>query len=205
MYLVDTNVLSASAPTKAVPRQAVREWMDRNSAGLYLSAITVAEIEQGIACCFRTGAHAKAERLAGWLETVLHLYARRVLPVDVPAARRLGPLADCALGQGHTPGLADLALAATALHQGLVVLTQKSSSPAHWVCQRRIRSTRCPATYSFDDWTVLCVASRTFRPLSQVPGSSVGGGGGPQYSLGRVAGFLRIPSAGWLWRTGLLG
>lgn len=98
--------------------------MDRNSAGLYLSVITVAEIEQGIARCLRTGAHAKARRLTEWLETVLHLYASRVLPVDVSTARRIGPLADYVLGQGHAPGLADLAIAATALHRGLVVLTQ---------------------------------------------------------------------------------
>ena len=117
MYLVDTNVLSAAALTKAVPRQDIRDWMDRNSTGLYLSVITVAEIEQGIARCLRTGAHAKARRLTEWLETVLHLYARRVLPVDVSAARRLGTLADYALGQGHAPGLADLAIAATALDQ----------------------------------------------------------------------------------------
>ena len=124
MYLVDTNVLSAAASTKAVPRQDIRDWMDRNSKGLYLSVITVAEIEQGIARCLRTGAHVKARRLTEWLETVLHLYASRVLPVDVSAARRLGPLADYALGQGHAPGLADLAIAATALDRGLVVLTQ---------------------------------------------------------------------------------
>lgn len=124
MYLVDTNVLSAAAPTKAVPRQDIRDWMDRNSAGLYLSVITVAEVEQGIARCLRTGAHAKAERLAKWLETMLHLYASRILPIDVSTAQRIGPLADYALGQGHAPGLADLAIAATALHRGLVVLTQ---------------------------------------------------------------------------------
>ena len=98
--------------------------MDRNSAGLYLSVITVAEIEQGIARCFRTGAHVKAGHLTEWLETVLHLYSSRVLPVDVSTARRIGPLADNVLGQGHAPGLADLAIAATALHRGLVVLTQ---------------------------------------------------------------------------------
>lgn len=98
--------------------------MDRNSAGLYLSVITVAEVEQGIARCLRTRSHAKAGRLAEWLETVLHLYASRILPVDVSTARRIGPLADYALGQGHAPGLADLAIAATALHRGLVVLTQ---------------------------------------------------------------------------------
>lgn len=98
--------------------------MDRNSAGLYLSVITVAEVEQGIARCLRTGAHAKAKRLTEWLETVLHLYTSRVLPVDVTTARCIGPLADYALEHGHAPGLADLAIAATALNRGYVVLTR---------------------------------------------------------------------------------
>ena len=49
MYLVDTNVLSAAAPTKAVPRQDLRDRMERNSAGLHLSVITIAEVEDGIA------------------------------------------------------------------------------------------------------------------------------------------------------------
>lgn len=124
MYLVDTNVLSAAAPTKAVPRREVRDWMERNSAVLYLSVITIAEVEDGIARSLRTGAHAKANRLTDWLETVLHLYASRVLPIDVMTARRIGPLADHARGQGYAPGLADLAIAATALVRGYVVLTQ---------------------------------------------------------------------------------
>ena len=124
MYLADTNVLSAAAPTKAIPRQDIRDWMDRNSVGLHLSVITVAKIEQGILRCLRTGAHAKARHLTEWLETVLHLYSSRVLPVDVSTARRIGALADYALGQGHAPGLADVTIAATALSRGLVVLTQ---------------------------------------------------------------------------------
>lgn len=98
--------------------------MERNSAGLYLSVITIAEVEDGISRSRRAGAHAKAERLTDWLETVLHLYANRVLPVDVATARRIGALADHARGQGHDPGLADLAIAATALVRGHVVLTR---------------------------------------------------------------------------------
>ena len=124
MYLVDTDVLSAAAPTKAVPSHDLRDWMDRNSAGLYLSVITIAEIEQGITRCNRTGAGAKAGRLTEWLDTVLHLYGSRVLPIDAPTARRLGPLADAAAGHGQAPGLADLAIAATALHRGYTVLTR---------------------------------------------------------------------------------
>lgn len=98
--------------------------MERNSAGLYLSVITVAEVEDGIARSRRTGAHAKAKRLAEWLETVLHLYGSRILPVDLPTARRIGSLADHARGQGYDPGLADLAIAATAAIRGYVILTR---------------------------------------------------------------------------------
>jgi hypothetical protein len=76
LYLVDTNVLSAGAPTKAVAMPALLAWMHRNSGRLYLSVITVAEVEDGIAKSRRLGAHRKAERLSEWLETLLHLYAR---------------------------------------------------------------------------------------------------------------------------------
>ena len=124
MYLVDTNVLSAGAPTKAVAAPDLVAWMDRNSAGLYLSVITVAEVEDGIAKSRRLGAQRKAERLSEWLETLLHLYGSRVLPIDLETARRVGTLADRARSQGQAPGLADLAIAATALKHGYTVLTR---------------------------------------------------------------------------------
>ena len=98
--------------------------MDRNSDRLYLSVITVAEIEDRIARSRRAGAHLKAQRLADWLDTVLHLYGSRILPIDVPTAQRIGVLADQARGSGHDPGLADLAIAATATIRDYVVLTR---------------------------------------------------------------------------------
>lgn len=66
----------------------------------------------------------RAERLAAWLEMALHLYRSRVLPIDLEIARRLGRLADEARGGGHAPGLADLAIAATAQHHGYSILTR---------------------------------------------------------------------------------
>ncbi len=98
--------------------------MDRNSDRLYLSVITVAEIEDGIARLRRTAAHVKAQRLADWLDTVLHLYGSRILPIDIATARRIGLLADRARGSGHDPGLADLAIAATATIRDCTVLTR---------------------------------------------------------------------------------
>ena len=75
MYLVDTNVISAAAPSRPVS-PALIEWMDTYSASLFLSAVTVAEIEDAIAKSRREGATRKSADLSAWLETVLHLLWR---------------------------------------------------------------------------------------------------------------------------------
>jgi len=124
VYLVDTSVLSAGAPTKARSAPALADWMDRSSERLFLSVTTTAEIEDGIAKVRREGASRKADRLDEWLETVLHLYSARILVLDVPIARLVGRLADYARESGHTAELADLTIAATAQLHGYTVLTR---------------------------------------------------------------------------------
>ena len=124
MYLVDTDVLSASAPGKPAMLVGLATWLDQNSNRLYLSAITIAEIDSGIAKLRRTGGRQRADHLAQWLETVLHIYSPRVLPLDIPVARTLGALTDLARSVGAAPGLADLAIAATAISRGYTVLTR---------------------------------------------------------------------------------
>jgi predicted nucleic acid-binding protein len=123
-YLVDTNVISAVAPTTPVKRADVIEWMDSHSSALFLSAVTVAEIAEGIAKAKREGARRKASDLSTWLRAVLHLYGDRVLPFDSPTAETAGALADLARGRGHSPGFADIAIAATARRHGLTILSR---------------------------------------------------------------------------------
>lgn len=98
--------------------------MDHNSNRLFVSAITVAEIEDGIAKSRRLGAIRKADELSAWLETLLHLYGQRVLSFAVPAARLAGALSDLARSKGLDIGFPDLAIAATAHAGGLTVLTR---------------------------------------------------------------------------------
>jgi len=98
--------------------------MEDNSDRLFLSSVTIAEIEGGIAKVRREGARAKAARLAAWLEAVLHLYGERVLAFDMAAARIAGQLSDRARAQGYSSGFADLAIAATAAAHRLTVLTR---------------------------------------------------------------------------------
>lgn len=122
MYLLDTNIVSADAPTKRrVGVEAFAAWMRANGDRLHLSAITIAEIEAGIARAARIGATAKAERLRRWLSAVEHFHAGRILPFGVEEARHAGLMLDRA--RAHDPGFEDIAIAATAAAHGLTVLT----------------------------------------------------------------------------------
>jgi len=125
-YLVDTNVISAAAPTKRLQQPDLVAWMDAHSDELFLSAITIAEIADGIAKARREGASRKAADLCAWLQTVLHLYGDRVLPFDGPTAEIAGALSDLARGRGHAPGFADVAIAATARRHELIILTRNT-------------------------------------------------------------------------------
>ncbi|MEF0941104.1 type II toxin-antitoxin system VapC family toxin [Rhizobium sp. BR 362] len=126
MYLLDTNIISATSPLRAqdLLSQAVRAWIAAHAQQFYLSTVTVAEIETGIAKAHRTGASKKAELLGEWLELTLHLYGDRILPLDTATARIAGRLFDQAVGRGGDPGFEDAAIAATALRYDYTVLTR---------------------------------------------------------------------------------
>jgi predicted nucleic acid-binding protein len=98
--------------------------MDTQSESLFLSAVAIAEIEDGIAKARREGARRKSADLAAWLETILHLYGDRVLAFDAPTARIAGAMSDRARGRGHAPGLADIIVAATAQRHRLTILSR---------------------------------------------------------------------------------
>lgn len=95
-----------------------------HSDRLFLSVMTIAKIDQGIAKARRQGASRQAERLSDWVEVLIALYADRILPIGLDVARLAGRLSDDVRGKGHAPGFADVAIAATARVHDLMVLTR---------------------------------------------------------------------------------
>ena len=117
MYLLDTDILSELR--KPQRNAALVGWFERQrTADLFLSVISIGEIERGIARQ-RSIDPIFAEALTRWLDTLLGLYGERILAFDIQAARRWG-LLSAALGNDS----ADLLIAATALEHGLIVLTR---------------------------------------------------------------------------------
>lgn len=122
-WLIDTNVLSAFGPDKPAPGSEVTFWLRERADALFLSSITAAEIEAGIAKLRRTGGTRRAEGLRSWLDQIQEQYAERLLPFDLPAAQIAGQFIDSAQAQGRYPGFADIAIAAIAKSRQLVLLT----------------------------------------------------------------------------------
>src|SRR5579872_3291342 len=120
MFLIDTVTLSELRRRQRDPM--VVRWLERQrTTDLFLSVISVGEIERGIAR-LRTTDPGFAGALAAWLDRILTLYGTRVVPFDLRTARRWGALS-ADLGNNS----ADIMIAATALEHGLTVVTRNVS------------------------------------------------------------------------------
>ncbi|UFN51610.1 type II toxin-antitoxin system VapC family toxin (plasmid) [Roseomonas sp. OT10] len=124
MFLLDTNVVSElrKARTGNADPSVVR-WADSvEVAGLFLSAITVLELELGVLRIEHRDP-AQGQMLRRWLEDqVLPTFRERVLPVDTRVAQRCARL--------HVPdprAERDALIAATGLVHDLTVVTRNTA------------------------------------------------------------------------------
>jgi predicted nucleic acid-binding protein len=124
MYLVDTDVISeARKGTKG--NAGVRAFFHgalRDNAALFLSAITIGELRQGIETIRHRGDAAQAQRLERWLDRVTEDYADAILPCDAETAQIWGRLR-----VPHPENPLDKQIAATALIYDLAVVTRNST------------------------------------------------------------------------------
>jgi hypothetical protein len=123
-YLLDTSVVSLLAPGREASASALLSgWLRAHHNHLFLPAIAVAEMAQGISKLRRAGGSERADRLDRWLDGLLVSYTDRILPLDARTARLAGQLSDVASARGRHPGFADVAIAAMAQNAGLLLLT----------------------------------------------------------------------------------
>lgn len=124
MFLLDTNVISELRKIKAGKADLkVTQWAkDVNAADLFISCITVMELEMGVLSAERKD-KTQGSLLRSWLEQqVLTEFSSRTLPIDTEVARRCAQL--------HIPDRRsgrDALIAATALVHGMTVVTRNVS------------------------------------------------------------------------------
>lgn len=123
-YLLDTDCLSATSPVAGTTVIALRDWLAANGDRLFLSPISLAEIAYGIARLVHQGATRKAQLLQAWSEDVATFHRAHILTLDAAIGFRTGQLLATAQARGVQPSFEDAAIAATADHHGLTVLTR---------------------------------------------------------------------------------
>jgi len=122
-YFLDTSVISRLAPDRLHIDPELSVWLRDREDRLYLSTITVAEIEAGIRKLQRAGGKARADQLSAWLDRLMRTFGDRVLAVDGDVARVAGVISEDATANGRHPGYPDVLIAATARAHGLLLLT----------------------------------------------------------------------------------
>lgn len=120
-YLLDTCVISELVRIKPEPR-VVRWLSDQEESSLFLSVLTLGELEKGIS---KLPDGPLQRRLRDWIDLDLRQRFRdRILPVDCDVADRWGCLSAEAEKNGQKVPVIDGLLAATALTHGLTLVTR---------------------------------------------------------------------------------
>ena len=124
-HLLDTNIVSMLDPRRQAHAPELIAWLKRNGASLFLSVMTITEMDNGVLKLRREGKTDRANAIAGLVTAILTDFADRVLGVDLETARHVARLGELTYQQ--PVALPDLIIAATAARHGLIVLTRNMS------------------------------------------------------------------------------
>ncbi len=119
-YLLDTCLLSELV--KPVPAPSVLRWLqNRDETQLFMAAITLAELQRGVA---RLPISRRRTELEAWLASVQRQFGDRVLAFTAHTASYWAQMCAQAKAKGQTMAAFDSLIAATAVEHGLALATR---------------------------------------------------------------------------------
>ena len=123
-YLLDTCVISELH--KPEPDTGVVGWLEKvEETALYLSVLTLGELEKGIA---GLPASARRRKIEAWVRKDLaERFRGRLLDVNADVAAKWGALSGASESRGVPLPVVDALLAATSLVHGLTVATRNTT------------------------------------------------------------------------------
>lgn len=129
MFLLDTNIVSELRKPK--PNAGLIEWVQQTpSECLFLSVITLGEIQKGIDLKKAKDPEFKADRHEEWLFQLTRLYKDRILPIDSAVTQAWGKI--MAINQRHA---IDGLIAATAIVHKLSIVTRNTQDFQSWTIE----------------------------------------------------------------------
>ena len=119
-YLLDTCLLSELV--KTTPELSVTDWVgQRKPMDLFVSALTMGELHRGVA---KLGVSKRQIELADWLQVLEASLENQVLPFTHETARVWAKMSAQSEAQGRPLAVMDSLIAATALSNGLALVTR---------------------------------------------------------------------------------
>lgn len=119
-YLIDTCVFSEF--NKKLPERRVIEWLDEQyDESLFLSVLTVGEIEKGIR---RLPRSARQKDLEAFLDDIIFRFDRRIIDIDLEVIKSWASLTAKLEMKGKPMPIVDSFIAATALAGDLTLVTR---------------------------------------------------------------------------------
>ena len=119
--LLDTCVISEL--TRPVPDPLAMQWLERHSRTAVMSAVTVGEIQFGIA---RMPLGVRRNQLQQWFDRMSRDFEGRILPSDESCWRAWSHLRASCQAMGRPQADLDLLIAATAVVRGLPLATRNT-------------------------------------------------------------------------------
>jgi predicted nucleic acid-binding protein len=139
-YLLDTNILSNV--TKPFPSPTLVDWLSNQvDEDLYISSLTIAEIRRGI---FEKRTGKKRKQLEEWFvspESPVVLFKNRILPFDQKAGLIWADLMSQGTISGKPKSALDMIIAATAIANECVIVTDNERDFAGLQILNPLRST----------------------------------------------------------------
>lgn len=129
-YLLDTCVISKLRKLKAYPDPKLTAWILKHPDTVYhISVVTLGEIQAGITKLNTT--HIDQQRYRMMLEEWLFgelvpYFSNRILDITAPIAFKWGKMSGNRMQKGNKVPVADGLIAATALHHGLILVTDNT-------------------------------------------------------------------------------
>ena len=120
-YLLDTNIISELIATS--PNQKVINYLlELNEENLYLSVITIGEIQAGIE---KLAKSKKKEQLSHWLENdLLHRFKNKIVTIDTKIMLQWGVINSKLKSIGKPLPIIDSLIGATAQSKNFTLLTR---------------------------------------------------------------------------------